>query len=249
MWLALLPWLPLGVLLLLKPNRVAAAWWILVPVGVVLGSLASLNQLSVVPSVVEGIFAEAITALTFGLAMVWLLAPSLARKHRFLTWLCMVPTFAVASGLTSLLRADWGDGVAIEMMQTIAFGGFGLGAISLALFLAGCVCRRGYAAGRFLVATAGFILVIWLTVMTPFFIIAVVASGDSIPWTEFLGGLLMVVGITFGIVLPFLVLSFLNGFHRERLRMLFPMGERTPPPSPEPMPPPPPLAASAAGSA
>ena len=40
----------------------------------------------------------------------------------------------------------------------------------------------------------------------------------------------MMAGFSFGVVLPFLVLSFANGFYRERLKGLLHLGAAAPPP-------------------
>ena len=55
----------------------------------------------------------------------------------------------------------------------------------------------------------------------------------------------MAAGITFGVLLPFLVLSFANGFYRERLKGLLHLGGAAAPPVITP--PPPAVAEAAAG--
>ena len=68
-----LPWLAILALLMLKPNRCASAWWILVPLACV-GGVASLPEpvRQLLPSSQFEIFLELIGALGFGLAAVWL---------------------------------------------------------------------------------------------------------------------------------------------------------------------------------
>jgi hypothetical protein len=47
---------------------------------------------------------------------------------------------------------------------------------------------------------------------------SVTAGHDA--WLQMALAWLMVSGVTFGVLLPFLVLSFANGFYRERLKEL-----------------------------
>ena len=87
----LLPWLAILALLALKPNRCWSAWWIWVPLlclsagsdGLQLGLQ---SQRSGVPKEIFNAICCVPVALAFGLAATWLLAPYLARGHRFRTF-------------------------------------------------------------------------------------------------------------------------------------------------------------------
>jgi hypothetical protein len=60
---------------LLKPNRCASAWWVLVPLGCVAGvASAPQSVLELLPSSQFELFTEWIGALGFGLAALWLLS-------------------------------------------------------------------------------------------------------------------------------------------------------------------------------
>ena len=118
-------------------------------------------------------------------------------------------------------------------MQTIVFVAFGVGVISLALFLAGCLCRRRYRPVGLTLWSLVFLAGLWFAILTPFAVIAMLASGGELPWLEFVGGILIIVAISFALVLPFLLLSFANGFYRERLKLLFPVLEAVPPTMPD----------------
>ncbi len=241
-WLAILPWLLLvALLLLLKPNRCGRAWWIIAPVASVLILQNLASGIGLLPSGMDEIFAESVAALTFGLASVWLLAPWLGRKHRFLTFLCILPAFAIASGITVLLRQDWTQDNVISAVQTIIFVAFGVGVISLALFLAGCLCRRRYRPVGLTLWSLVFLAVLWFAMVMPFVVIGMLASGGELPWLEFIGGILIIVGLSFALVLPFLLLSFASGFYRERLKLLFPVAEPVAPDMPGPLPTPTPV--------
>jgi hypothetical protein len=60
-----------------------------------------------------------------------------------------------------------------------------------------------------------------------------------------IGTVLCTTGISFGLLLPFLILSFANAFYRERLKDLLHLGREAPPPV---IAPPLPTATAAAGS-
>jgi hypothetical protein len=74
------------------------------------------------------------------------------------------------------------------------------------------------------------LVVVWILVIGPFFIIAVVSSGGNVPLVAVFGIVGVAAGITFGVLLPFLVLSFANGFYREWLKGLLHLGGAVPPP-------------------
>jgi len=116
-----LPWLAVLLLLLAKPNRCGRAWWIWLP----LGCVAAMEQLSqsafeFLPSGTADMFLEMAGSLAFGVAAVWLLAPQLARRHRFVTFLCLAPTLGVFSLFSFLVRQDWtGDGASLVLVMLV----------------------------------------------------------------------------------------------------------------------------------
>ena len=79
----------------------------------------------------------------------------------------------------------------------------------------------------------------------PFFLIGMIASGGNVPALALLGIVGVMAGIMFGVLLPFLVLSFANRFYRERLKALLHLGAAAPPPV---LTPPMPALAAAGGS-
>jgi hypothetical protein len=79
-------------------------------------------------------------------------------------------------------------------------------------------------------------------VIGPFVLIAVIMSGGNIPVLAFFGTVAVAVGISLGVLLPFLVLSYVNGFYRERLKGLLHLGGTAAPPMITP--PVPPIAAA-----
>jgi hypothetical protein len=240
-----LPWLAILVLLMLKPNRCASAWWIWVPLACV-GGLASAPQsvLELLPSSQFEIFLELIGALGFGLAAVWLLSSYLGWKHRLLTFLGMLVAQCGFSMLAFAVRQGWEDTGPETLQLGIALAVSVL-VISVAVSLAGLVCRGRYGWLRLSLWLMAALVVVWLLVIGPFFIIAVISSGGNVPLLAIFGIVGVAAGITFGVLLPFLVLSFANGFYRERLKGLLHLGGAAAPPV---ITPPMPAVAAAGGS-
>ncbi len=226
----LLPWLAILALLLLKSNRCAAAWWIWVPLGLV-GGATSLPETVVgyLPSSEVGMFLEVISPFGFGLAAVWLLAGWVAWKHRMLAFVgALVPLGAFAA-LAFLIRQGLDD-LGGEMLQMGIFVAAGALVMSVALTLAGLVCRGRYGWLRLSLWLMAALVVLWLLVIGPFFLVAVISSRGEVPLAALLAIVGVAAGITFGVILPFLVLSFANGFYRERLKGLLHLGTAATPP-------------------
>ena len=221
----LLPWLLVLALLILKPNRCGRAWWIWLPVACAFAGRLALANSSLPDEIVGGL-----DALGIGIAAVWLLAPYLARSHRFLSFLCYVPTLALASLLVYLLR-QIGEGS--ETAQTVglsmALAICGL-VISVAMLLAGVKCRKHYRPGSLAVWLLVFIGAIWFVVAAPFFAFAALASGGGPPWSEFFMVWLVATGLCFGTLLPFLVLALANPLFGTRLKALLHLERAEPPP-------------------
>jgi len=224
-----LPWLAILVLLMLKPNRCASAWWVLVPLGFVAG-VASAPQLllELLPSSQFEIFLEVIGALGFGLAAVWLLSSYLGWKHRLLAFLGILLAQGGFGMLAFAVRQDW-EGIGPETMQVGIYLVLSVLVISMALTLAGLVCRSRYGWLLLSLWLIAALVVVWLAVIGPFFIIAVAASGGNVQMLALFEIVGVAVGITFGVLLPFLVLSYANGFYRERLKALLHLGAAAPP--------------------
>jgi len=226
----LLPWLAILGLLMLKPNRCASAWWILAPLGCVAG-LASAPQpvLALLPSSQFEMFLELIGALGFGLAAAWLLSSYLAWKHRLLAFLGFLLALGGFSMLAFVGRQGW-EGLGLETLQVGIFLGVSVLVISVAVSLAGLICRRRYGWLRLSLWLVAALVVVWLLVIGPFFVITLISSPGNVPVLVGFAAVGVATGLTFGTLLPFLVLSFANGFYRERLKALLHLGETASPP-------------------
>lgn len=227
----LLPWLAILGLLALKPNRRAAAWLIWLPVGCVMA-------FTLVPALMPSgadFFLDAIGALVFGVAAVWLLSNYLRQSHRLLTFLCVLLALAGFSGLAFVSRQGWNllDAGALQVGIVLAVGVL---ASAVALSLDGWVCRRCYRPLGLYLWLFMSLAVVWLAIAAPFFLVATVASGGSIPWAEFFIPILAVAAGNFALLLPFLILSSTNPFYRDRLKALLHVKPEAPPSLGVPMP-------------
>ena len=218
-----LPWLAILALLMLKPNRCAAAWWILVPLGCVAGVAGAPTVLGLLLPSESEYFMELISAMVFGVAAVWLLSSYLGWKHRMLAFLGILLAQGGFSVLAYVISRGWGE-LGAETAALGAALAAGAVAMSAALSLAGLLCRGRYGWLRLSLWVMAALVVVWLVVILPFFILAVISSSGGVPVLAIFGVVGAAVGITFGVLLPFLVLSFVNGFYRERLKGLLAPG-------------------------
>jgi hypothetical protein len=117
--------------------------------------------------------------------------------------------------------------------------------ISVAVSLAGLVCRKRYGCWRVSLWLLAALVVVWLLVLVPIFAITMMASPGNVPIGVVFAVVGVATGITFGTLLPFLVLSYANGFYRERLKDLLHLaGAGEPPVITSPLP----VVPAAAGS-
>jgi hypothetical protein len=228
---SVLPWLAVLLLLLARPNRCGRAWWIWLPLGCVAAAEHGLKSaFNFLPSGTADVFLGLAGSLAFGVAAVWLLAPQLARSHRILTFLCFAPTLAGFSFFSFLARQDWDEGgaaMALGMLVPLAISVF---VISLAMTLAGLACRGRYRPLGFYLWLLASLFVVWLVVVAPFFVFAVIVSGGELAWSEFFIAILVLTAAGFGILLPFLVLASANSLFHERFKRLLIAKRETPPP-------------------
>ena len=226
----LLPWLGILCLLLLKPNRCAQAWWIWAPVGCVAAIASALqSELSFVPSALLDVISGAAGALGFGLAAVWLVSSYVGWKHRLLALVGILLALGGFSLAAFVIRQGL-EGAWLEMFQGGILLAAGIGVTSVAMALAGLACRGRYGPVRLSLWLIAALLVLWLMVIGPFFVLAMISSSGNVPVIALIGAVLCTAGICFALLLPFLMLSFANGFYRERLKGLLHLGCQPLPP-------------------
>lgn len=227
----LMPWLVLLGLLALKPNRNGAAWLIWLPVGC---ALAITFLPLPLPSGLDQLM-DVLPALVFGAAAVWLLSTYLRRSHRLVTFICVL--FALAGfsllAFVSKQSTNWLD---LEWLPFAMVLGVGALTSAVALSIGGWICRRRFRPVGLCVWLLVSLLVLWVAISAPFFIFALIASGNQIPWSEYFLLVFSVAAGNFALLLPFLVLSSANPFFRERLKSLLHVQPVAPPPLLEPVP-------------
>jgi hypothetical protein len=228
----LIPWLGVLLLLALPFNRATKAWWIWVPLLVVTASESLFRpQLEFIPSSVLTIFCLAFNSLAFGTAAVWLLAPHLHHRLRFVGFLKLLGMVAGATILAYLVRADW-DSPAEAVGFLFVVGIFALVA-AVSLRLAGLTSRGRYQPLALALWLAVLVAGLWMLIASPFVLLAA-ATGNSNDWPELLQVLLSFATLTYAVLLPFLVLAFANSWYRERLKALLGLSQAglTPPTAP-----------------
>jgi uncharacterized membrane protein len=117
--------------------------------------------------------------------------------------------------------------------------------MSLALTLAGLLCRGRYCWLRLSLWLLATLAGLWLLITGPLFIIGLVASGARLNLLALFPLVLGATATTFGLMLPFLVLAFVNAFYQERLKGLLHLGGSVQPPVLTPPTPPVPEVAGA----
>lgn len=241
----LIPWLALLILLALPANRTLKAWWIVVPVAVlVLAALkvdAVLSSLNIAPGAE---FGRIYKALAMSAAAVWLLLPYLKKSYRILSYLLMLVVWGLGGAAAFIIGAVFslGDETTLPMLITLAVLTF---CTVAAFVLSGLLCRKHYRPVRLAVWPAVFLGALPLIVTVPIILIAN-AAGGLVPWKEVIGAILGVSEGCYLVLLSFLVLSFANSHFRRGLKELLhldsdpkPPGQPLPPPAaapaPEPM--------------
>ncbi len=226
----LLPWVGVLLLLLLKANRTAQAWWIWAPFcgvaglsGIVPSALASW------PSRELGILQELVVAIAFGLAAAWLVSTCLGRRQQLVTFLGFVLVLLGSSSFIMLIgRVGNRDGLAWPAGEFAVATSL---AIAAALTLAGLLCRRRYRPLVLCLWVLVLLLPVWLSIIVLWLMIDALRLGFTIDthqievWCQDTGGL---VRLSFAVLLPFLILSFANAFYRERLKGLLCLGRDRP---------------------
>ena len=164
---------------------------------------------------------EILHAVPFGLAAVWLLSPYLKARNRFLTFLGMLATMVLFTLFVCSVRRQWdGDRGPTDMLIGMAVVGL---VLILAVNLAGWSCRRRYHRRRFLLWLMLWIMAGWLTV---FVVMSVIARPG--PVQEMATAFAIICALSFGLLLPFLLLSVASALYRERLKELLRLADAVP---------------------
>jgi len=210
--------LALLLLLLPKRNRCVQALWVAVPLALTLAIEFLLWTVTGIGADAwDGMF-EIVSAVPFGLAAVWLLSPYLNGRGRFVTLLGVLATLELFSLFTCAIgQPRDGDRGLGYMLIGVAVVGL---LLSLAINLAGWNCRGLFdrrCLSRWLIV---WILAGWLA----FFVVMSFTDGRG-PLLEMATAFVVIAAVSFGLLLPFLLLSFTNAVYRDRLKELLRLAE------------------------
>lgn len=222
----LLPWLALLLLLLPQRNRFQPVWWgigLAVALGLALKAASLTNE----TLAAHPIF-QALNGAVLGLAAVWLLSPYLVRPARFLTCVATTSVLELAGLFAVVVQPEWGEpDAAVHLLLPTALLALVLG---LALHLAAWSCQGRWGWGRLTFRALLWLMAGWaLALLASAFL-----EGNGPSW-DLVFGFLALTASTFGTLLPFLLLSLLHPFWRERLKTFLGLDEGAgPPPPPRP---------------
>lgn len=240
----LLPWLVVLVLLALPSNRNARAWWIWAPlVGVVLLGAGLEAAAGDADNEQLGFSVQAACAAAFGLAAVWLLGAGLARRGRAVSFVLMPLAFTAVSLLAFVVSPVWEQlwdlrrYAPLILLYMLLFWLTGGLVFAGGLNLTGWMCRKRFTCPRVLFRLPFWLWVMWIAAG------ALLGCGmkfgfhDHFEWMGLLMGTLVLALVSFGMILPYLILSFASSFYRQRLKDLLrlPTADASPPaPTPSP---------------
>ena len=151
----------------------------------------------------------------------------LPAKRRFLTFLSVLFVLGgLGVPLACQLDMDKVAGLLVPGANAVAepgmpacarLAGIGALAVSASLMLGGTLCRRRYHPWRFSLWLLAGLLIVWLAVVV--LTTATTITGDSTlaSLPGILGGVFLLAGLNFAMLLPFLALSFASAFYRPRL--------------------------------
>lgn len=228
----LLPWLVVLALLALPSNRTARAWWIWLPLAALallgggLGAAADGLDNETIGYSLHAAFAAA-----FGLTVVLLLGAPLARCWRALGIVLTALSFAAVSLLAFITNPLWER--VLELSFLVIFWLLSGMVFAGALSLTGWMCRRRFSAVRVLLRLPFCLWGMWLVAGSLLAGVVTLVSGGGFDWRGFAVGSVVLALVSFGVILPFLILSFACPFYRERLKDLLrlPTTDASPPPA------------------
>jgi hypothetical protein len=221
----LLPWLVVLGLLGLPSNRTARAWWIWAPL-VVLALLGAGLGVATVAADNEGLSFMVQTALAgaFGLAAVWLLGAVLARRCRVLSLVLTALAFAAVSLLAYMVSPMWEQIWDLRryeptiLLYLVMFWITGGVVYAGGLNLTGLMCRKRFSRRRVSLWLALWVWVMWLVAGGLLACIMRLFFNDNFEWMGLLVAPLVLALVSFGMILPYLILSFTSSFYGERLK-------------------------------
>jgi hypothetical protein len=210
--------LPVVIAFLLRENRTRAALLILLPMLLVWGAWRGFAAAVGIPDEAMTLFSAIVISLLCGFGTVWLLAERIGNRHRFTAFLLagvtMLLCMALMAAEIQTPRYRMQLALLAVMCVLILLGGF---------VFAGVLSRKKFGPVRFSV---------WLglgLLLTSFLVLGSVTAVQVYRYFEL--RLLWIIGVQiliitlvfFLLMLPFLVLFFVNGFWRQRFAAIMKM--------------------------
>ena len=205
------------VLVLVKANRNRRALLIFVPLVIVNFVWLALKEfLFPFPSSSSAVFDALFDSLTVGFAVLLLLSHKLGNRNRFITFLLALAIMVVI-GLIGVL--SYGMGFSPQSKQILILMGMLSFSVLIGLVMAGWRCKKHYTGLRFILWLALGTVVASVGVMLVCMGITLAHSLTTywalILLQAFIVGLILG-GILYLIVLPYMILAFRSSFFRER---------------------------------
>jgi len=222
----LLPWLAVLVLLALPSNRSARAWWIWAPLAGMAWLAAGAEAVFEAAENEEvGAVIQGLNSVAFGLAAVWLLGDSFGRRHRAaavpLTALAFAAVGLLAFVVSPVFEEFWDLRRWVPALPIYLTFGIGAGPVYAgALHLDGWMSRRRFRGWLFALRLPIWLWFMWLAAGGLLAGIITFESGSSFEWVGFLMGTIIFALLSYGLILPFVILSFTCPFYKERLRTM-----------------------------
>jgi hypothetical protein len=204
---------------LLKENKKGSALLILLPLVLVWGIWRGFAAAMGIPDESMSLLSAIVIALLTGFTAVWLLGERIGHRHRFITFLLAAVVMLLCNALMLVEIETPRYRLQIALFEAVSLlvllGGFVFG---------GVLCRKRFGAVRFVLGTGCGIL------LTTLLVLGVIVAAQM--YNHFsLDMLLMVLvqilifALAYNVVvLPFLVLFFVNDFWRRRFAAVMGMG-------------------------
>jgi hypothetical protein len=204
---------------LLKENKKGSALLILLPLLLVWGIWRGFASAMGIPDEAVSLPSAIVISLLTGFTAVWLLGERIGNRHRCVTFLLAV---AVMLGCCALMLVEFETpmyriqaGIVGAISVLILLGGF---------VFAGVLCRNHFGPVRFVLWMALGLLVCVILILGLYLMI-LIFQYDMWGQIIFLFFMILIyAGVFWIIVLPFLVLFFVNDFWRRRFAAVMGMG-------------------------
>jgi len=209
-------WVPLVLAyVLFKENRRPAALWILLPAAGFYAAFSVVAALTNMPSDIRGLFISIINTIAVSFCLVWLLAGRIGGRHRFVAAILALLIFAGMAGLALINVGDSNYIAALTIFTGITFGVY-----TIALTIATMLSRKRMTGLRFSLWAIPGCLIGTAIPFSVILIIEMMQNRDAGMVWQFLLQTLAGAAFFYAVLLPFLILFFVNGFWRQRFEAI-----------------------------